>query len=314
MKRWLPLAVILIAGLGAIFVAERSRVDTQPSPQAILSATADAEHELTRVPARFDRMSDEDEIRIGDQIAQSYESSLDSTQKQTPQQREAAQRVLSYVQTVGASVAAHAGRRLPYRFHYIADPNFVNAFALPGGHVFIGEGLLLLMHSEDALAAVLGHEVEHIDLRHCAERTQTEAHLRNLGTLGDLLGLPVDIYMAGYSKQQELDADRGGAALAVAAGYSPRGILQLFTEFQKLEAASQAGEKPPAPQTPVDEAAQLSVQTLQDYFASHPPAAERIQQIATLMRSERWPEPPLRPLLCQSSLEKPSPSRSAHGA
>ena len=50
--------------------------------------------------------------------------------------------------------------------------------------MFVGEGLLRLMQSEDALAGVLGHEVEHIDLRHCAERAQTEAHLRDLGTIG----------------------------------------------------------------------------------------------------------------------------------
>ncbi len=94
-----------------------------------------------------------------------------------------------------------------------------------------------------------------IDLRHWAERTQAEAYLCNLGALGDFLGLPVDIYMAGYSKQQELDADRGGTTLAVASGYSPRGILQLFTEFQKLEAEG----RPSSPQTPASEVAQLSI-------------------------------------------------------
>src|SRR5207244_13551377 len=50
-------------------------------------------------------------------------------------------------------------------FHYIPDPNLINAFALPGGHVFIGRGMLDLMTTEDQLATVLGHEVEHIDLR-----------------------------------------------------------------------------------------------------------------------------------------------------
>jgi len=92
---------------------------------------------------------------------------------------------------------------------------------LPGGHVFAGQGLLSLLKSEDALAAVLGHEVEHIDQKHCAERVQTEAHLRNLGPLGHLLGLPVAIFEAGYSKDQELRADRNGTVLAVKAGYSP---------------------------------------------------------------------------------------------
>ena len=109
---------------------------------------------------------------------------------------------------------------------------------------------MTLMQSEDALAAVLGHEVEHVDLRHCAERVQTEQRLRNLGPLGDLLGLPVEIFIAGYSKDQEIEADRNGTALAVEAGYSPLGILQLFKEFARLEKKLAATPAlPPLPST-----------------------------------------------------------------
>ena len=186
-----------------------------------------------------------------------------------------------------------ARRKLPYKFHYIPDSDFVNAFALPGGHVFVGQGLLALMQSEDALAAVLGHEVEHIDLRHCSERMQTEAHLRNLGALGDLVGLPVEVFLAGYSKEQEMEADRDGTTLAVKAGYSPLGILQLFGEFKKLE---QAGSSDDKPATPVDEAAQVSLQTVEGYFRSHPPATQREEQVRELMRSQHWATPPLRKL------------------
>jgi predicted Zn-dependent protease len=293
MKRYVPLALILAAALLAIVLAERQKVDTQPSPQALLDAAADAEHEASRVPFQLDRMSDDDEVRIGDEIASSYERKWEAGRN-----TESAKQVEAYLQQVGSKVAAHATRKLAYRFHFIPDAGYVNAFALPGGHVFVGEGLLRLMQSEDALAAVLGHEVEHIDLRHCAERVQTEGHLQNLGTLGALAGLPVEVFMAGYSKQQEMDADRYGTALAVATGYAPAGILQLFDEFEKLErkmgSNSSGAAVPPA--TPVDEAARISVQTLQDYFRSHPPAAERKQQIEMLVRTQHWPNPPLRPL------------------
>jgi beta-barrel assembly-enhancing protease len=176
-----------------------------------------------------------------------------------------------------------------------ADPaqsgQFVNAFALPGGHIFVGRGLIELMHSEDALAAALGHEIEHVDLRHCTEREQTEAELRNLGPLGSLVGIPVEVFMAGYSKDQELEADRDGTTLAVQAGYSPEGILQLFDEFQKLELRSDADHAPP-----VDEGAQLSLETLSGYFHSHPPSTERADQVRHLMLAEHWPAPPPRPI------------------
>jgi predicted Zn-dependent protease len=176
----------------------------------------------------------------------------------------------------------------------VARPSFVNAFALPGGHVFVGEGLLKLMQSEDALAAVLGHEVEHIDLRHCAERAETEANLRHLGLAGDLLSLPVTVFTAGYSKDQELEADRYGTALAVDAGYSPEGILGLLDTFEHLESNAEHGADRPA--SPVEEAAQVGLQTLQDYLRSHPPSAQRKAQIERLMQSERWLTPALRPL------------------
>ena len=111
---------------------------------------------------------------------------------------------------------------MPYRFHYVDQPWVVNAFALPGGHVFIGKGLISLMDSEDELAAVLGHEVEHIDYHHAAERVQTEQALRKV-PLGVLVAIPVEVFEAGYSKDEELEADREGTRLAVAAGYSPLG-------------------------------------------------------------------------------------------
>lgn len=289
MKRWIVFALVIVAGILAMVLAERQQVATQPGPQAVLSVTSDAEHELSRIPANLDRMSDADEIRIGDELAQSYEARW-----KVDQGRELTREVEVYLQSVGGKVSSHATRKLPYRFHYVPQSSFVNAFALPGGHVFVGEGLLKLMKSEDALAAVLGHEVEHIDLRHCAERVQTEGHLRDMGTLGDLVSLPVGVFTAGYSKGQELEADRYGTALTVASNYSPAGILQLLDEFKRLESN---GAKATGAISPVDEAAQVSVQTIEDYFLSHPRAAERKQQIEALIRTQHWSTPPLRPLL-----------------
>jgi predicted Zn-dependent protease len=306
MKRWVPLSIIFLAGLLAIVTAERHKIDLRPSPEAILSAAADGQHELTRIPSKLDRMSDDDEVRIGDQLARSYEARW----QPTATEGKTAVEIQAYLQQVGEKVSLHSRRKLHYRFHYVPQLSFVNAFALPGGHVFVGAGLLTLMQSEDALAAVLGHEVEHVDLRHCAERVQTEQHLRNLGPLGDLLGLPVELFIAGYSKDQEMEADRDGTALAVEAGYSPLGILQLFKEFGRLE--EKTGNHSNAPATPIDEATQLSMGTLQGYFASHPPSDQRQQQIQKLIRTEHWPAPLLRPLTCRSvlpALPSPQPAR-----
>jgi beta-barrel assembly-enhancing protease len=294
MKRLLPLALILLAGLAAIIATQRQHIAMRPSATAILSAGADAQHELTRVPARLAPLSDADEIAAGNALATRYAALWPLT---TPHDRA----IETYLNTLGATVATHARRHLPWRFHYIPNPSFANAFALPGGHVFIGRGLINLMRSEDALAAVLGHEIEHIDLRHCAERTQTERQLRNLGPIGALVSIPVEVYLTGYTKDQELEADRDGTTLAVQSGYSPLGILQLLDTFTHLEqhdddAAHHPNSPHDPPRGPITETAQLSLATLTGYFASHPPSTERATQIRTLITNQHWPTPPLRPL------------------
>lgn len=291
MKKWILFSLVVIGSTLAIVIAERQAVNTKAGAQGLMQMAADAQHEVANIPLNLDHMSDEDEIRIGNELANSYQTNWQAMKMNGGHFDE----VEAYLQEVGTDVSSHARRKLPYKFHYIPDPSFVNAFALPGGHIFVGEGLLKLMHSEDALASVLGHEVEHIDLRHCTERLETEAKLRNLGVLGDLLSLPVEVFTTGYTKQQEMDADRYGTALAVTSKYSPNGILQLLTDFAKLEHKVD-GSNTQGPNSPVEEAVGLPFDALREYFRSHPPAEERRIQITKLIQAEHWDRPPLRPL------------------
>ena len=115
MKRWVPLSVIFLAGLLAIVTAEWRKIDTRPSPEAILSAAADGQHELTRIPSKLDRMSDEDEVRIGDDLARSYEARW---QHATTESKAAIQ-IQAYLQQVGERVSLHSRRKLHYQFHYV---------------------------------------------------------------------------------------------------------------------------------------------------------------------------------------------------
>lgn len=276
MKRWLTLAGIVVLGVAAVVVSERRKVVAPASPAALLYLIADTEQELTRMPVSFTRMSDEDEVRIGNEIAKNYFAAR--TDKSDAEVTE----IQTYVTQVGLRLAAHAHRKLPYNFHYIPEKYFVNAFALPGGHVYIGAGLLALMDSEDQLAAVLGHEIEHIDHYHCAERVQQEQALRKI-PLGELLALPIEIFEAGYSKDQELEADREGTRLAVEAGYSANGAIRMFETFQRLYEEYHTLAK-----TPADELSQVAIDALEGYFRSHPLPAERIAQVNKMIASEGW--------------------------
>ena len=182
-------------------------------------------------------------------------------------------------------MASHAQRQLPYSFRVIWDRNMINAFSLPGGPVYIGEGFLDLMTTEDELASVLAHELEHIDHYHCVERVQVAANLKNLNleVLGELLQLPFSLWEAGYRKDEELEADREGIFLAVQAGYSPYGAVQALNRLAKL-----GNEYVTHAETPEDELSDLAIQSLQGYFRSHPLPAERLAQANQIIAQQHW--------------------------
>ena len=282
MKRWMALAGIIWLGIASVVVSERRKVDVLASPAALLYLVADSEQELMRMPVTFTRMSDQEEIRIGDELARSYRMKNDQAPEVTTIER--------YLTQVGSQLASHAHRKLPYRFHYIPNPYSINAFALPGGHVYVAQGLLALMDSEDELAAVVGHEIEHIDHYHCAERAQQEEALRKI-PLGGLVALPVEIFVAGYSKDQELEADREGTRLAVETGYSANGVIRMFESLARLYREYQVKAK-----TPQGELSEVALETLGGYFRSHPLPAERIAQVQQLMAREGWAVRPERDL------------------
>jgi beta-barrel assembly-enhancing protease len=278
MKRIGVFIGVLLVAVSAIYFSERRHDSTPVSANAIVEVAADAQRDLSRVPMRFTRLSDEEEIAVGNELAEQY--SINSA-KMSPEELA----LDSYVRRVGSTVASHAHRRLPYSFHLLPNRSMINAFSLPGGPVYVGEGLLDLMTSEDELASVLGHEIEHIDHYHCAERVQVEAKLRKLklGVIGALVQIPLSVWEAGYNKDEELEADREGMRVAVLGGYSPYGALTLFERFAKLHK-----EYIIHAQSPEEELSELAIQSLEGYFRSHPQPSERLAQANALIAQEGW--------------------------
>jgi len=132
-----------------------------------------------------------------------------------------------------------------FRFRVLAGEE-INAFALPGGPVYITYGLLSKLRTDDQIAGVLGHELGHIVLRHAAEKLAE--HLRYnavLWAIQRLLGgEAVQVAQIGaallslkYSRDQEREADRFGFELVCRAGYDPRELIQVFQLFQRLGAS-----------------------------------------------------------------------------
>ncbi len=190
--------------------------------------------------ADFVLMSERRELEIG---KEEHEKLI----KQAPIYQN--ERLQAYVEQVGQRLAAISHRPdLEYHFTIIDSPD-INAFALPGGYVYINRGLLTLLTSEDQLAAVLGHELGHITARH-AVRQQTAARTSNIlattaavasvittGTtvLGETASLFGGALVSGYGREMELEADGLGAEYLVKAGYDPKAMVQVIEVLKNHE-------------------------------------------------------------------------------
>ena len=109
--------------------------------------------------------------------------------------------------------------------------------------------------------------------------------------LSGLIQLPIELFEAGYSKDQELESDRDGTALAVKAGYSPQGAIRMFEVFDRLHKRVESKTESPG-----QELSRVAIETITGYFRSHPLPEERIQQIQNLIAMNKWPQPKERPL------------------
>lgn len=201
---------------------------------------------------------DAGEIKLGGALAARYDrqSGLGSTTQ--------SRQIEAYLQGVADRLAVHASsRKGPYRIHYDPYPAFKSAFALPGGHIIFGGGILALMNTEDELAAVIAHEITHVDAGQVSERVAHIAKEQGVSP-ADFRRWKVEDFGRSYTKEQELACDRDGAGLAVKAGYSPFGLLHLLQTFKLLAR--------PRPDAPPD---RLTL-------------AERITQIEDEIRAEGW--------------------------
>jgi predicted Zn-dependent protease len=161
----------------------------------------------------------------------------------------------SYVSTIGMKLAAASERpQLPWTFTIVDDPQ-VNAFALPGGPIFITRGILAHMGSEAELAGVLGHEIGHVTARHSASQ-MSRAQLAQIGLgLGTVLrpdlaqfaGLAstgLQVLFLKYGRDDESEADMLGFRYSVRTNYDPHAMLDLFRMLQGVEVLAGQGRVP----------------------------------------------------------------------
>ncbi|HEX2830140.1 MAG TPA: M48 family metalloprotease [Burkholderiales bacterium] len=207
------------------------------------------------------QLTAEQEVELGRKLAPQMAAQFGGVSSDASLQR---------VRRVGARIAKQsAAARTPYKFdfHLLADRKTVNAFALPGGQIFVTEALLALLETEDEVAGVLGHEVGHVLARHSAEhlaKQQLTQHLVGAIAIGSgsydatqLAQLAGSLVNMKHGRDDELESDTLGLRLMREAGYDPRAKL---TVMQKLEKASGGSRQP-------------------EFASTHPSPANRIARI-----------------------------------
>lgn len=186
-------------------------------------------------------LTTEREIALGRSAAQQVETEMGLVRD--PE-------LVAYVRALGARLAALSPRKdLGYDFN-VVDMAEANAFALPGGHIYVSRGLLAISNSEDELANVIGHEIGHVAARHHARQQERQQQVgvaailgtlaaaalggaeaaQSVGQLGQIAGAG---YLAAHSRDQEREADEIGQALSASAGWNPSGMAEFLATLER---------------------------------------------------------------------------------
>jgi predicted Zn-dependent protease len=223
---------------------------------------------------QFNLMSEAQELQIG------QESDLQVRKEMGVYEDPELQR---YVESVGMRMASSSQRpNLPWHFTVVDSPA-VNAFALPGGYIYITRGILVYLNDESQMAGVLGHEIGHVTARHAAQQYSkaTAAQLGlGLGAIfspaaraaGGLAQGGLGLLFLKHGRDDELQADRLGAEYEAKNGWDPEGVQNMLRTLARIEEQSDRRGTP-------------------NYLLTHPTSADRVQKIeetvATLRAAPR---------------------------
>jgi len=213
-------------------------------------------------------LSEQDEIELGRSAAGEIEKDILLVEDPA---------VVKYIDALGQSLVRNSARSgIAYSFRVVDSPE-VNAFALPGGFVYVNRGLIEAAKTEDELAGVLAHEIGHVVARHGADQAMRAGLVQTgLGALGTLLGrgtsstigktaaemVATGVFMR-FSREAEREADRLGVRMLYDTGLQPRGMVSFFDTLAGIEKSQP--------------------NVVQKFFSSHPSPSERSENVSTLL-------------------------------
>ena len=179
--------------------------------------------------------------------------------------------LLKYIRNIGNKVAANSDLSNTKWTFTVLDSPIVNAFALPGGYVYITRGLLALANDEAEIASVIGHEIAHVTARHSAQR-HAKSTLSGIGLdlLSIVVGQPIVTQLASigvqgvlsaFSRSEELEADKLGIKYIINAKYDPKGSYRFLKRLNELAKISSKSEQ----------------NAINSIFSTHPKTIDRIE-------------------------------------
>src|SRR5205807_7639776 len=190
----------------------------------------------TRIALHSNKYSPQDDVKVGRQAAAEVE-------QQMPLLRDS--EVENYISTIGNRLVAAIPQEFQHpEFHYyfrVVNANDINAFALPGGPMYVNRGMIQAARNEGEIAGVMAHELSHVALRHGTAQATKAAKYSILALmagvtgavvggpgLGQLAESPFGLYLLKYSREYETEADLLGARIMSRAGYDPRDLANMF--------------------------------------------------------------------------------------
>jgi len=203
-------------------------------------------------------IDDAQEVEIGRQVAAKVEKRYQVSRDP---------KLNSWVKEIGQRLAAVSERKnLEFEFK-VLERKEINAFALPGGFIYVNKGLLAMVDDDSELAGVLGHEIGHITARHGIKKLQNQIGysllisilFKNNDTTRRIIDTAFTLISLGYSREDEFEADKLSVIYTYKAGYNPEGMVKFLQKLKQME------KREP-----------LEIET---FLSTHPPTSERIKRI-----------------------------------
>jgi len=174
-----------------------------------------------------EQITEADEMAIGDQLHEQIckQFRINDNHREMVRLKRIMDKLTPYVKR----------KKINYKMHIIEDDQFVNAFAIAGGHLHVSTGLLKEVGSEDELAFIIGHEIGHVDAQHCLRIIQKIMIAEQFGEIGEIAGSIGMLLTSSFGQVNEYESDKCGAHFCCKAGFDARRGLDFFSRLEQRE-------------------------------------------------------------------------------